>query len=434
MNQSSPEQARGLSRRALLGSGALLSGTALGGAVLGHAAATAGIGPRTSAGSTVAGATAGGSGAGAGRTDGVALMSLHGQLAEPYFGAHQSGILTPQQAHGVFLGLNLRKGATKTSIATMMTLLSDDAARMTQGQVPLGGLPNDSAALPSRLTVTFGFGPGLFVAAGLPESCPAAVRSLPAFATDKLIPQWGQTDLLIQVCSEDPVTLSFAQRRLTRDAAAFAAVAWSQRGFLNARGTEADGTTARNLMGMRDGTANERDPAKAEDVVWVRDKAYPWLVGGSQLVVRRIRIDMPRWDDLETEGKELAFGRRISDGSPLTGSKEFDTIDRGAKDTQGFPVIAPNAHSARAQPRDDTERMMRRPYSYDAGPRPDGSIDEGLIFAAYQADISTAFVPVQKRLAEADALNTWITHIGSATYAVPPGAAEGGYVGATLLG
>lgn len=405
----------GLSRRALLGGGALLGGTALGGAVAGHAAAANGVGP------------------GALGSPAMERVGLHGTLTEPFFGEHQAGILTPQQAFGVFIGLDLAKATDKARAAKMLQVLTDDSARMTRGDVPLGGLENDTAALPARLTVTMGFGPGFFDRIGRSAACPAIVREFPTFERDKLDKTWGQTDLVLQICSEDPVTLSYAQRRLARDAAPFATVRWAQRGFLNARGTEADGTTARNLMGMRDGTANERDPAQRADVVWSRDDQYPLQKGGSELVIRRIRIDMPRWDDLETSGKELAFGRRISDGSPLTGTAETDTVDRAAQDAQGFPVIAPNAHAALAQARVAQERMIRRPYNYDDGPRPDGTVDEGLIFAAYQADLETAFVPVQRRLAKTDALNTWITHVGSAVYAVPPGAREGSFVGAPLF-
>jgi deferrochelatase/peroxidase EfeB len=53
----------------------------------------------------------------------------------------------------------------------------------------------------------------------------------------------------------------------------------------------------------------------------------------------------------------------------------------------------------------------------------------GLLFAAYQADADRAFVPVQRRLQGKDALNRWITHVGSAVFALPPGCAEGGVVG-----
>jgi dye decolorizing peroxidase len=60
--------------------------------------------------------------------------------------------------------------------------------------------------------------------------------------------------------------------------------------------------------------------------------------------------------------------------------------------------------------------------------------DSGLIFAAYQRDPARQFVPVQERLAAADALNRWITTIGSATFAILPGVlAAGGCLGQPLL-
>ncbi len=411
-DQGDPEEAAGYSRRSLLGSGAVLAGTALLGGTVGHAAGARAAQPAAPAGPRLA---------------------LHGAATEPFFGAHQSGILTRQQAHGSFVGLNLRPGQGSTQVRAMLQLLSDDAARLTSGGAPLGALEDDIAALPGRLTVTFGFGAGLFDAIGKPDALPPAVAKLPAFATDRLRPAWGQTDLVLQICSEEPVALSFAQRRLVRNAAPFASVAWVQSGFVNAAGTEAPGTTPRNLMEMRDGTANETDPAQAAAVVWSTDPRYPWLVGGSHLVIRRMAIDMTAWDDVTVQGKELAFGRRLDTGAPLTGSREHDLVDRTAVDERGFPVIAPNAHAALAQARTASERIMRRAYNYDVGLSPDGEPDVGLIFVAYQRDVADAFVPIQQRLAASDALNTWATHIGSASYAVPPGARRGSYVGAGLL-
>ena len=50
------------------------------------------------------------------------------------------------------------------------------------------------------------------------------------------------------------------------------------------------------------------------------------------------------------------------------------------------------------------------------------------------ADPQAQFVPIQRRLAEADVLNVWTTPVGSALLAVPPGFSEGEYIGQTLLG
>ena len=61
-------------------------------------------------------------------------------------------------------------------------------------------------------------------------------------------------------------------------------------------------------------------------------------------------------------------------------------------------------------------------------------LDEALpLFAAYQRDPAHQFVPVQRRLAEADAMNPWVTTIGSAVFAILPGVTDGAYLGESLL-
>ena len=52
---------------------------------------------------------------------------------------------------------------------------------------------------------------------------------------------------------------------------------------------------------------------------------------------------------------------------------------------------------------------------------------------SYQQSVAKQFVPLQQRLAELDALNQWTTPIGSAVFLIPPGCAEGGFVGETLF-
>jgi dye decolorizing peroxidase len=88
----------------------------------------------------------------------------------------------------------------------------------------------------------------------------------------------------------------------------------------------------------------------------------------------------------------------------------------------------------RAHVADPELKILRRPYNYDGVPNAAGNPDSGLIFAAYQADIEHQFVPIQRRLAEKDLLNQWITPIGSAVFAIPPGCAAGGWIGEGILG
>jgi deferrochelatase/peroxidase EfeB len=62
-----------------------------------------------------------------------------------------------------------------------------------------------------------------------------------------------------------------------------------------------------------------------------------------------------------------------------------------------------------------------------------GELDAGLLYLVFQRDPRKQFIPIQERLAATDALNEYISHVGSAIFAIFPGAKAGGYVGETLL-
>ncbi|SHL21018.1 dye decolorizing peroxidase [Pseudonocardia thermophila] len=381
----------------------------------------------------------GGAALGAGlaaRDDPVAAApASFGAETVPFHGDHQPGIEThPVQAHAAFVALDLRPGSGTADVRRLLRLLTDDAERLMAGRVPLGAADPELPARPARLTVTVGFGPGLFDAIGRPDQCPPIIRQLPEFRTDRLDPRWCGGDLLLQVCSDDAVPLSYALRRLVRDARSVTTVRWTQRGFNPARGAEPEGTTPRNLMGQRDGSANPvPGTPEFEQAVWVRE-GPDWLVGGSMLVLRRIRMELETWDDFGRAGKEMVVARTLDTGAPVTGGLETDDVDPRMVDGRGIPIAAARSHVLQATARTEGEKMFRRGYSFDDGPTTDGLPDAGLLFAAYQADIATAFVPVQTRLAESDLLNEWITHIGSATFAVPRGARPGEFIGQGLLG
>ncbi|MFC6580245.1 Dyp-type peroxidase [Planomonospora parontospora] len=82
----------------------------------------------------------------------------------------------------------------------------------------LAGTEPELAASPARLTVTFGFGPGLFTAAGAGHLRPEAVAPLPAFPIDKLERRWNRGDLLLQICADDALTVTHALRMTVKDA------------------------------------------------------------------------------------------------------------------------------------------------------------------------------------------------------------------------
>ena len=365
-----------------------------------------------------------------GRGADAASVPLNGDVVVPFHGAHQAGIDTDAQTNGVFIALDLREGVDRDALRRLMRILSDDAARLTQGEGALADSEPELATTPARLTVTFGFGPGFVARAG--GAAPAWLRPLPAFGIDRLQPEYGDGDLLLQVASDDPITLAHATRMLLKDTRSFATVRWTQRGFRQAYGSVKPGTTMRNLFGQIDGTSNPSPgTADFDSVVWIDDG---WLAGGTSMVIRRTHMDLDKWDRLDRGGRDQSIGRFHSNGAPLTGTDEFDEPDFDAPTAIGVPVIPEFSHLRRARSTDPAERIFRRAYNYDDAPSGDRVSDSGLIFVSFQADVDRQFVPIQRRLADVDLLNEWTTPIGSAVFAVPPGCARDGYIGETLLG
>lgn len=354
-------------------------------------------------------------------------------LVEPFHGKHQQGVATPPQAHALFVALDLVPPpgrSERETLAAVLKLWTSDAERLTRGVPALADTEPELALRPARLTVTVGLGPGLFDSIGLAHRRPRSVADPPAFTTDRLDPRWCGGDLLLQICADDPITVAHASRVLLKNTRAMTRQRWRQNGFRHAAGS---GTgTMRNLMGQIDGTANITDDGGFDRHVWDRGDDQAWFAGGTTLVLRRIRIELDTWDELDRASRELTVGRRLDSGAPLTGQREFDEPDFAATEN-GIPVIPPNAHIALARPRNDDERFLRRPYNYDDPPVAGRTTESGLIFATYQRDPAVQFTPVQRRLAAADALNEWVTTIGSATFAILPGVESDGYLGQTLL-
>ena len=105
----------------------------------------------------------------------------------------------------------------------------------------------------------------------------------------------------------------------------------------------ADGTTPRNLMGFKDGTADRRRRRSTRSS-GSATKGRHWMRGGSYLVARRIRIALEHWDRMKVAFQEQTFGRHKYSGAPLGLKNEFDAA-RPGRDRQGRqPVIAENAH------------------------------------------------------------------------------------------
>jgi deferrochelatase/peroxidase EfeB len=375
----------------------------------------------------------------------------------PFWGDHQAGIVTPQPSHVYFAAFDLATDKREDVIAMLKTWTAA-AARLTQGQ-SAEPLSNDltqpatdsgeTQGLPtSRLTITFGFGAGLFVKDGkdrygLAARRPEALVDLPRFNGDQLVPERTGGDLCIQACANDPQVAFHAVRQLTRLCYGAANLRWAQPGFLSSN--RHSGETPRNLMGFKDGTMNpDRASVKAmDDFVWAGADAG-WMQNGSYLVARPIRIALEHWDRMKLGFQEQVMGRHKDTGAPLGQKNEFDALDLEANDADGNPVIPENSHVRLGAPaQNDGAQILRRSYSYDNGlsftaerwpPWHQGmEFDAGLIFMCYQSDPRKGFIKIFEKMSKFDMMNQFVTHVGGGLFACPPGVCAGGYVGETLF-
>ena len=258
---------------------------------------------------------------------------------------------------------------------------------------------------------------------------PSSFPEIPGFQPDALDAEWGQSDLVVQIGSDDPLTLSHAHRMITKDLSTLTTTAWVQSGFLSPTPAAEGGNASRNQMGQVDGTVNPTLDQYAQ-VVWIDDGS--WADGGTVLVLRRIRMLMDDWDVLDRSAKEIVVGRSIETGAPLTGVNQSDPVDFDALGSDGLPVISQNAHIRVAHAATTEEMILRRPYNYNVE-LADGSMDMGLLFAAYTKNPANSFIPMQDRIAQSDAMNRWVTTIGSAAYLILPGVSEGEFLGELLI-
>jgi deferrochelatase/peroxidase EfeB len=418
---------------------------------------------RAAAGLAAAGAAFGGSVAGAAFGGSVAGAAVEKSSAagagavEPFWGKHQGGITTPAQGHTYVAALDLQT-AKRDDLIRLLRGWTDAAARMaaSQSAEPIGQDaavpgPDTGAALglpPARLTMTFGFGAGLFVKDGkdrygLALHRPPALVDLPRFNGDQLLDTRTGGDLSIQACADDPQVAFHAVRELVRLAYGSAEMRWAQTGFTASFGPK---QTPRNLMGFKDGTNNPSvdDPAKMEKFVWVGEEGPAWMRGGSYVVFRRIRMALEHWDRMRVDFQEQTFGRHKYSGAPLGLKNEFDPLDLNATDKDGNPVIPESAHvRLAAAASNEGVQILRRPYSFNDGinftaerwpPWRQGmEYDAGLFFVCYQRDPRTGFIKIFDKMAKFDMLNQFVTHTGGGLFACPGGVAQGEFVGQRLL-
>ena len=373
----------------------------------------------------------------------------------PFYATHQAGITTPAQDRLHFVTFDITTDK-REDVVRLLQEWTAAAERMTRGldagpygavSGPYDAPPDDTGEAmglpPAGLTLTFGFGPGVFTdhqgndRFGVADQRPRALADLPHFSGDTLQPERSGGDLCVQACSNDPQVAVHAIRNLARLAFGVATVRWSQLGFGRTSSTSTAQTTSRNLFGFKDGTANLKveQTSDVEEHVWAQTgDGSTWMTNGSYLVARRIRMTIETWDRTSLREQEGLIGRDKGEGAPLSGGTEFTEPDFKLEGNDELPLIPMNSHVRVAHPsKNNGARLLRRGYNFVDGSDELGRLDAGLFFLAYQRDIRSHFIPIQTALARDDGLNEYIRHTGSAIFAIPPGVAAGGYVGETLF-
>lgn len=360
------------------------------------------------------------------------------------FGAHQPGIATPQLDHLGFAALDVNI-KLRSELRDLLVAWSTEAQRLMTAHHPsvrrerATRRPERVERSVTGLTLTISLGSTLFEREGqdrfgLRAARPVALHELPPFAGDTLDPALCGGDLGVQCCAHDADLARSTLEQLVAASSERVTVRWTQHGRLvRHRGDRSDGTP-RDLLGFKDGTSNVRRRSELDRHVWVSGRERGWMLGGTFLVARRIRVRLDAWNDLSVADQEQIIGRHRDTGAPLGCEHEFDRLPLPTSRASA-PLLPADSHARLAAPQSNHgATMLRRSYSYD-NRSSDGNADAdaGLVFLSYQRDPRRQYVPVQRQLAERDALSPFLRHVGSAVFAIPPGARPGGFIADALF-
>ena len=368
------------------------------------------------------------------------------QTRQQFYGAHQSGIITPQPAAVIVVAFDVlatdKKGLEKlfrTLTERIAFLTSGGAVAMIDPKLP----PTNSGILgdvvfPDNLTITVSVGASLFDSRfGLASAKPLHLSEMNPSPNDQLDLDMCHGDISLQICANTAETNIHALRDIIKNTPDLMAIRWKMDGFLPPHMIRKLGKdTMRNLLGFKDGTANidAKDKATMNELVWVGDANEPtWTRNGSYQVIRFIRNRVEFWDRTPLQEQESIMGRHKISGAPLGHAHEHAEIDYAA-DPDGAKIPL-NAHIRLANPRTAETRknlILRRGYNYSRGMSKSGQLDMGLLFVCYQSNLANGFIAVQKRL-DGEGLEEYIKPFGGGFFFSLAGVEKGDYLGASLL-
>ncbi|ATZ11859.1 iron uptake transporter deferrochelatase/peroxidase subunit [Erwinia amylovora] len=355
---------------------------------------------------------------------------------QPFFGAHQAGIVTPQQAAMMLVAFDVL-ASDKSELERLFRLLTARIAFLTRGgKAPLVTNPQlppmDSGILgeeiwPDNLTITVSVGSSLFDERyGLQALKPLKLQRMTRFPNDALDGSLCHGDLLLQICANTNDTAIHALRDIIKHSPDLLSVRWRREGFISNHAARSRGKeTPINLLGFKDGTANPdtADSGLMDNILWVSEQQGEpaWTIGGSYQAVRIIQFHVEFWDRTPLREQQTIFGREKHSGAPLGMQQEHDLPDYDS-DPAG-EVIPLDAHIRLANPRTaqtQSSLLLRRGYSYSLGVSHSGQLEMGLLFICYQHDLEKGFLTVQQRL-NGEALEEYIKPVGGGYFFALPG-------------
>ncbi|CCP03544.1 Peroxidase ycdB precursor [Erwinia amylovora Ea644] len=355
---------------------------------------------------------------------------------QPFFGAHQAGIVTPQQAAMMLVAFDVL-ASDKSELERLFRLLTARIAFLTRGgKAPLVTNPQlppmDSGILgeeiwPDNLTITVSVGSSLFDERyGLQALKPLKLQRMTRFPNDALDGSLCHGDLLLQICANTNDTAIHALRDIIKHSPDLLSVRWRREGFISNHAARSRGKeTPINLLGFKDGTANPdtADSGLMDNILWVSEQQGEpaWTIGGSYQAARIIQFHVEFWDRTPLREQQTIFGREKHSGAPLGMQQEHDLPDYDS-DPAG-EVIPLDAHIRLANPRTaqtQSSLLLRRGYSYSLGVSHSGQLEMGLLFICYQHDLEKGFLTVQQRL-NGEALEEYIKPVGGGYFFALPG-------------
>ena len=367
-----------------------------------------------------------------------------------FHGVHQTGIVTPRPASGMFVSFDVLASDREDLERLFRTLNERIAFLMTGGpvaQIDPKLPPPDSGILgpvvtPDNLTITVSVGDSLFDERfGLAAAKPKRLQRMVGFPNDALEADCCHGDLGLQFCSNTADTNIHALRDIVKNLPDLLLVRWKQEGSVPPQAPAKPGVpaqSARNFLGFRDGSANpDSNDAKAMDtIVWVQPGSdeLAWAAHGSYQAVRIIRNFVERWDRTPLQEQESIIGRVKTTGAPMGARHETEVPDY-SKDPEG-KLTKLDAHIRLANPRTTASQanlILRRPFNYSNGVNKNGQLDMGLLFICYQADLEKGFITVQTRL-NGEPLEEYLKPVGGGYFFTLPGVTgDKDFIGRSLL-